>query len=79
MILGIPDSQNLDILDFEILEDDMKAIAKLDENRRVGWGGPLLERGGEMRPRDEPLESGGGHPNYPFVMTTDGMNDASVF
>ena len=36
------------------------AIDALDENNRLGFGGPLVERRGQMRPRDE------AHPLYPF-------------
>eukprot|EP01062_Namystynia_karyoxenos_P010321 TRINITY_DN13655_c0_g1_i1.p1 TRINITY_DN13655_c0_g1~~TRINITY_DN13655_c0_g1_i1.p1 ORF type:complete len:351 (+),score=106.68 TRINITY_DN13655_c0_g1_i1:72-1055(+) len=52
-------AQNFDIV-FTLSEEDMAAIAALDCNARAGWGGPLVERGGQMRPRDEL------HPLYPF-------------
>jgi len=52
-------AQNLDV-NFELTEEDMKALSALDKGLRQGWGGPKVERGGEMRPRDE------AHPDYPF-------------
>ena len=71
--------QNLAVHDFALSEADLAAIAALDANKRVGWGGPLMDKGDAgMRPRDEPIGDGG-HPNYPFVMKPDGSNDASVF
>ena len=58
---------------------DLAAIDALDANKRVGWGGPLVDQGDKgKRPRDEPIGDGG-HPNYPFRMLPDGNNDATVF
>lgn len=48
--------QNFDVF-FELSDVDMKAIAGLNKDIRVGFGGPKAE--GE-EPRDA------GHPNYPF-------------
>ena len=71
--------QNGAVHDFSLSDADLAAIDALDSNKRVGWGGPLVDRGDAgKRPRDEPLGEGG-HPNYPFRMLPDGTNDASVF
>lgn len=43
---------------FELSAEEMTAIGNLDKQFRNGWGGPQVERGGEMQPRD--LE----HPLY---------------
>jgi diketogulonate reductase-like aldo/keto reductase len=52
---------NIDVF-FELSEEEMGAIAALDMNERMptGWGGPKVERDGEMQPRDLI------HPLYPF-------------
>ena len=51
--------QNLDVT-WTLSDEDMKTIAAMDLKLRMGWGGPKVERNGEMRPRDE------ANPYYPF-------------
>lgn len=58
-------AQNIDVIDFSLSAEDMATIASMDENTRVGWGGPLVEREGKQRPRDEI------HRHYPFKMGDD--------
>jgi diketogulonate reductase-like aldo/keto reductase len=43
---------------FELSAEEMSAVGSLDKRFRNGWGGPQVERDGEMQPRD--LE----HPLY---------------
>jgi alcohol dehydrogenase (NADP+) len=54
----------------KLSDADMANIRALDENTRGanGWGGPMVERNGSTRPRDEL------HPNYPF-----NKDDPTVF
>ena len=59
--------QNFDVF-FDMSADDVAAVDALDENCRMGWGGPQVERNGQMRPRDE------AHPLYPFK-----ADDSSFF
>ena len=51
---------------FELSADEMAAVDSLDQGFRNGWGGPQVERDGEMQPRDL------GHPLYvsPLCWTT---------
>jgi len=51
--------QNFDVF-FELSDDDMATIALLNKDIRVGWGGPKIQRGDSLEPRDII------HPNYPF-------------
>jgi diketogulonate reductase-like aldo/keto reductase len=60
-------------LDFELSDKDMAELKTLDQNIRTGWGGPVVERDGAMRPRDEL------HPYYPFKMLPNGENDADIY
>ena len=78
-IVAIPKSvkeariaQNIGVLDRELSAEHMAEVLALDSNVRVGWGGPLVDRGGDRVPRDA------GHPYYPFRMV-DGTNDATFF
>ena len=45
---------------FELSAEDMAAVSSLNKDFRNGWGGPKVERDGEMQPRDLL------HPHYPF-------------
>jgi hypothetical protein len=47
--------------------------AALDMGIRTGWGGPTVERDGQLRPRDEK------HPAYPFKMLANGQNDVDAY
>ena len=51
--------QNFDVF-FGLSAEDVAAVDALDEGCRMGWGGPQVERDGQLRPRDE------AHPFYPF-------------
>jgi alcohol dehydrogenase (NADP+) len=55
-------AQNLDVLGVGLSADDMRSVSALNTNARCanGYGGPQVERDGDLRPRDE------GHPDYPF-------------
>ena len=50
-------AENFDSVFFELSEDEIARIGRLDEGLRLGWGGPRAE--GEP-PRDAV------HPLYPF-------------
>jgi hypothetical protein len=41
-------------------DEDMAKVSALNADARNGWGGPKVERGGGMEPRDLL------HPLYPF-------------
>ena len=54
-------ASNLDVF-FDLPPEALAQLEALDEKRRFIWAGPLVERGGAMRPRDED------HPLFPFKM-----------
>lgn len=55
--------ENLKAAELKIPKDDLELITTLDENKRVIWAGPLVERDGKKQPRDAV------HPYYPFEFT----------
>ena len=52
--------QNADVF-FRLSDEDMATVNGLNQTKRCGWGGPMVDRGGVMRPRDE------AHAEYPFA------------
>eukprot|EP01043_Picozoa_sp_COSAG02_P016585 COSAG02_NODE_733_length_17960_cov_122.222440_5_plen_154_part_00 len=61
---------NIDVA-FELSVEEMSAVGNLDKQFRNGWGGPLVERDGEMQPRD--LE----HPLYVSLLIWASTNEIS--
>ena len=53
-------AENMHAAMLRLTPDDMQRIGALDVGHRVGWGGNLVIRNGQLQPRDIM------HPDYPF-------------